>query len=153
MTLAEELQTAYRLVKEAMAGVKVDNLAEYDMLLAAGFRSAWMSAWQRSRQAREPPTATAAPDAPAPECSTSPGETGSTGSVNLSEVVGLNQGSSSPTSGAVNVVAGLLSTHALTSRQYRKLCVLLNVEPPKQPSAEQVRTELTERKALEVLTA
>ena len=154
MTLADELQAAYREVKEAMAAVKTDNIVEYDMLLAAGFRSAWASALQRAHRA--PPTAKDAPAAPAPECSTSPGETKNTGATKpeLSEVLVTDAGKASVTSaGAVAVVASLLSTHALTSRQYRSLCAVMRLEPPAKPTPDEVRRYLLERQALEVLTA
>ena len=163
MTLGEELQIAYRLVKDAIKDVKVDNLAEYDMLLAAGFRSAWASAWQRSRQVRSGPNA---------QCAGSNGSSNTrveyspiaiTAGIasgtpngtnpNLSEAVGLNQSVQSPTSGARGVVLGLLRTHALTTRQYKKLCEVLNVAPGRHPSEQEAAENLLERQALEVLVA
>ena len=147
MTLAEELQIAYRLVKEAMATIKVDNLAEYDMLLAAGFRSAWASAWQRSRQVRTAPTVEASNTTVTSSLAVGVGLGNEP-----SEAVVPNQAYSGTTSGARGVVLGLLSTHALTTRQYKKLCEVLNVPPGRSPVREELE-RLLERQALEVLVA
>ena len=51
MSLEEEVLAAYNQVKQAMKGIKFDNIEEHDMFMAAGFRSAWGLAYTRAGKA------------------------------------------------------------------------------------------------------
>ena len=134
--LIAELQHNYYMVREVISKMHFDTPADYDAFLAAGFRSAWASSWQRAGRA-----APGASGLPSTSQSTGSNATATVSLANctedkLSEVAGRS--SERPAAGAARFLAVLLQTRALTDSQYKALCKVLAIQYPSRPTEQDV---------------
>lgn len=134
--LIAELQNSYYLVKAAMDKLHFERPGDYEMFLAAGFRSAWASSWQRA--GRAVPGASGLPSTSQSTSSnasvTVPAASGAEDK--LPEVPDPHRGSGA---GAQAFLAELLRTHALTASQYKALCSTCAIQYPAKPNEQDVK--------------
>jgi len=144
--LIAELQHNYFLVKEAVSKIKFDNIVEYDLFLAAGFRSAWASSWQRAGRSAQGASGPQSTGSTLPTSTCDGTERNS--SVNITvpmavacspkaEIAELPDATASG-AGAQCFLAQLLRTRALTVSQYKALCRTCAIPAGSHPTEQDV---------------
>jgi len=142
MTLLEELQANYYLVKEAVSKMHFERPADYELFLAAGFRTCWGVSWQKAGRSAQP----ASGQQSTPSTTGSSVTTDSAPNANITlPTAGLGCGqnpelpdASASGAGAQCFLAQLLRTRALTKSQYIALCKACAIPPDAWPTEQDV---------------